>query len=113
MTGALTNPFRKMIEADVFALLSDYEGLPNTIYEALILGIPVLATNVGGIASQIENGITGWLVDNKSDKIEMKIKQLLMEQSQIKDVKNNLKTYTYDNDKIKQTTRFILARSAK
>lgn len=113
MTGALTNPFRKMIEADVFALLSDYEGLPNTIYEALILGIPVLATNVGGIASQIENGITGWLVDNKSDKIEMKIKQLLMEQSQIKDVKNNLKTYKYDNDKIKQTTRFILARSAK
>ena len=69
MTGALKNPYPRMASADIFALLSRYEGLPNTIYESLILGVPVLATNVGGINEQIDDGKNGWLVDNNEDSI--------------------------------------------
>lgn len=98
LTGALDNPFQRLAKADIFALLSSYEGLPNTIFEALILGIPVLATNVGGISTQIEDGVTGWLVDNDERKIEEKIQYLLLNQEDIFRLKKNLKEYTYNNE---------------
>lgn len=109
LTGALDNPFRMMTEKDVFALLSSYEGLPNTIYEALILGIPVLATNVGGISDQIDDGKNGWLVENDADSIADGLRFLLMNQHEILSAKNNLKTYTYDNIDIKKINTTLLS----
>ena len=38
------------------------ENSPNSVCEAQILGVPVVATNVGGTASLIEEGVTGFLV---------------------------------------------------
>ncbi len=107
MTGALDNPYRKMVAADAFALLSRYEGLPNTIYESLILGVPVLATNVGGIADQIKDGETGWLVENDEDSIAEKIRYLLMNQNEVYKAKEKLTTYSYDNKEILDTIRDI------
>lgn len=50
--------------ASVFVLPSDYEGMPNSLMEAMAMGIPVVATDCpcGGPASLIENGKTGRLV---------------------------------------------------
>lgn len=110
LTGPLENPFPKMKRADVFALLSSYEGLPNTIYEALILGVPVLATNVGGISSQLMDGINGWIVENNSNQIEKKIKHILMNQDEILNMKNNLKSYTYNNQIIIDNAKEILSK---
>ena len=38
------------------------DNSPNSICEAQMLGVPVLACNVGGVSSLIENNVTGWLV---------------------------------------------------
>ena len=46
----------------VYMQPSYVENSPNSVCEAQILGIPVVATNVGGTASLIENGETGFLV---------------------------------------------------
>lgn len=107
MTGALDNPFVEVKKADVFALLSDFEGIPNTIYEALVLGVPVLATDVGGVSSQIINNITGWLVPNNKKAICEKLKELLMNPQDIDRVKNNLKTYVYDNEQVMEINKEI------
>lgn len=40
-----TNPFKYMVRAKALILASHYEGLPNVILEAMILGCPVLATD--------------------------------------------------------------------
>lgn len=40
-----------------------YEGFPMTIVEAMSLGVPVVATNVGAMASIIEHGRNGFLFD--------------------------------------------------
>ncbi|PXX48950.1 glycosyltransferase involved in cell wall biosynthesis [Hungatella effluvii] len=107
MTGTLDNPFIEVKKADVFALLSDFEGIPNTIYEALVLGVPVLATNVGGISSQIINNQTGWLVPNDKKAIIEKLRELLMHPEDIDKIKNNLKTYVYDNEQVMEINNRI------
>jgi glycosyltransferase involved in cell wall biosynthesis len=47
---------------DVFVLASQFEGTPNVVLEASGLGIPVVATEAGGTAETIEQGVTGYLV---------------------------------------------------
>lgn len=98
--GSQLNPFSFVAEADVFALPSRYEGIPNTIYEAFILGVPVLATNVGGISTQITPGENGWLVENDSEAIYKGIKHILENPEEILEYKNSLKNYRYDNDAV-------------
>jgi glycosyltransferase involved in cell wall biosynthesis len=48
--------------ADVFVLSSREEGLPLAVMEAMSLGLPVVATDVGGLASIITSGEDGVLV---------------------------------------------------
>ena len=38
------------------------EGLPNVMLEVAYLGVPVVATDVGGTGEVIEHGVSGWLV---------------------------------------------------
>ena len=38
------------------------DNSPNSVCEAQVLGVPVVATDVGGVPSIVENGKTGWLV---------------------------------------------------
>jgi glycosyltransferase involved in cell wall biosynthesis len=47
---------------DVFVLPSESEGLNNSIVEAMMMGTPVAATNVGGIPEIVKHGETGLLV---------------------------------------------------
>jgi len=46
-------------KADIFILLSKYEGLPLSILEAMRAGLPIIATDVGGVKEAVteENGI--------------------------------------------------------
>jgi sugar transferase (PEP-CTERM/EpsH1 system associated) len=47
---------------DVFVLSSLSEGLSNTILEAMAMGLPVVATRVGGADELVRDGLTGVLV---------------------------------------------------
>jgi glycosyltransferase involved in cell wall biosynthesis len=47
---------------DLFALPSDYEGLPYVVLEAMSLGLPVLSTAVGGISSLVKEDRNGHVV---------------------------------------------------
>jgi len=48
---------------DVLLLTSRAEGTPNVILEASALGVPVVATEAGGMRETIEEGITGYLIE--------------------------------------------------
>ena len=51
-----------MTGCDVFVLNSTYEGFPHVILEAMSLGLPVIATSVGGTPELVRNGEAGLLI---------------------------------------------------
>ena len=48
--------------ADVFALPSNFDNSPNVVLEAMAMGLPVVATDVGGVRGFVESGAGGELV---------------------------------------------------
>jgi len=62
LTGFRPDALRVMAACDAFVLASRWEGLPVALMEALALGLPVVATNVGGVAEQLRDGRDALLV---------------------------------------------------
>lgn len=65
--GFSTNIFQQVLNHQIFILTSDYEGLPNSLIEAMAMGYPVISTDcpAGGPASVIISGENGLLSDVK------------------------------------------------
>jgi len=61
-TGAITDLQQHLSAASIFVLPSRSEGFSNAIVEAMAASLPVIATNVGGNAEAVQNGVTGIVV---------------------------------------------------
>lgn len=61
--GARTDVAELLPKFDVFLLLSNWEGFPISIIEAMRAGLPVIASDVGGVKEAVQNGVNGYLVD--------------------------------------------------
>ncbi|MGE7918115.1 glycosyltransferase family 4 protein [Viridibacillus sp. NPDC093762] len=64
-------------QADLFVLLSNFEGLPISILEAMRAQLPVIASNVGGVPEIIIDGETGYIVNHDIQVIKDRLIQLL------------------------------------
>jgi len=62
LLGAREDAVELVRDFDVFALFSRWEGLPLTIIEAMLAGVPVVATDVGGVDELVVDGETGFLI---------------------------------------------------
>ncbi len=60
--GELSDTREFLAGLDLFVMISEPSGCPNASLEAMAAGIPVIATEVGGAAEQIESGVSGMLV---------------------------------------------------
>ena len=61
-TGYRQDVLKLLPAFDLFVQPSHHEGLPNTVLEAMAAGLPVIATEVGGIPELVLNHNTGLLV---------------------------------------------------
>lgn len=62
LAGEVTDVPTRLRDADVFVLSSRSEGLPISVLEAMAAGLPVVASDVGGLKELVEQGISGTLV---------------------------------------------------
>ncbi len=60
--GGITRLSEHLSAADIFVLPSRSEGFSNAIVEAMAASLPVVATNVGGNAEAVKDGISGLIV---------------------------------------------------
>jgi glycosyltransferase involved in cell wall biosynthesis len=60
--GEVDDVEARMAASQVVVLASRWEGLPLVLLEAMRAGLPVVATDVGGVAEAVVDGITGLLV---------------------------------------------------
>lgn len=72
LKGYLENVSKELKKSDIYVMSSNYEGLPLSILEAMACGLPIIATNVGGIPEVVTNNKNGILVDvgNKKQLID-------------------------------------------
>lgn len=68
----------RMQEADIFLLISKSEGLPLSIIEAMREGLPVIASEAGGISELIEHGRQGFIVEQGDESALITALQQLM-----------------------------------
>jgi len=61
LRGYLGNIPNFLNELDLFVSSSLWEGLPTVILEAIVAGVPVLATDIAGNRELIQDGKAGWL----------------------------------------------------
>lgn len=55
-----------LANSDIFVLPSNHEGLPNSLMEAMAMGLPCVATDVGGVRQLITDSDKGTVVSPKS-----------------------------------------------
>jgi glycosyltransferase involved in cell wall biosynthesis len=80
--GFVNNPYKYVKKSKVFAMSSDFEGLPLVVCESLVLGKPIVATRCTGPTELLGNGEYGLLVDC-DDEVQLKdaLKSILSDDS--------------------------------
>lgn len=60
--GSRTDVDDILNQNDIFCLISNYEGLPISIIEAMRAGMPIIASDVGGVNELVQDGVNGFLI---------------------------------------------------
>lgn len=102
--GEQTNPYKYIKESDMLILNSSSEGFGLVIVEALLCQTPVLCTNISSAKELIDKKY-GIIMQNN---LEENLKNLINNRLIIDRLRNNLKDYNYDNEKIISQIKEIL-----
>ena len=73
--GQVSDVSEVLRRADVSVLTSRYEGAPLSVMEAMAMGVPVLAHDVGGLPHLLCEG-GGWLFDGTTDHLTTELLRL-------------------------------------
>lgn len=80
-TGQMKNPFFLINKADCFVLSSNHEGQPMVLLETLVLNKPIIATDIAGSRSILEDGY-GTLAPNNLDGLFSEMEKFVLDNSE-------------------------------
>jgi glycosyltransferase involved in cell wall biosynthesis len=92
-------------KAHAFLILSDFEGCPKSLLEAMACGIPCLGTNVPGITECLDDEQNGLLVEKNTDDIEKKLILINNDQLLAKRLTNNAIKWVSNNCELETNVR--------
>jgi len=98
-----------MKKCDLYVLSSLYEGFATVISESLIVGTPVLTTEVSGCQEQITKPEHGWIVENNQEALNKGLLNALKNPEQLKQMKKQLQGYQYPNKEILEAFMKVLS----
>lgn len=75
--GFVKNPYPYIKNADLYVCSSIYEGFSTAVTEALVLGTPVLTTDVAGMKEMLGNSEYGLITENDDAAFEYGLRKLL------------------------------------
>ena len=82
MPGFIENPYPFMREADILACSSAYEGYSTFMTEGVILGKPIVTTDVSGMHELLGNSEFGLIVKNDDEDFYQGLKKMMIDVSQ-------------------------------
>ncbi|EFV70426.1 Cps2D protein [Bacillus sp. BT1B_CT2] len=80
-TGQMKNPFFLINKTDCFVLSSNHEGQPMVLLETLVLNKPIIATDIAGSRSILEDGY-GTLAPNNLDGLFSEMEKFVLDNSE-------------------------------
>jgi len=63
LPGAVKDLWERLVSCNMFVMTSAFEGMSNSMIEAMCLGLPIISTKVSGATDLIENNLNGILID--------------------------------------------------
>ena len=66
--GQISDVESYLSKSQIFTLISNWEGLPRSIIEAMRSGLPIIASDVAGVSELVKDGINGYLIPRKDIK---------------------------------------------
>lgn len=98
LAGEKANPYPYIKQADMLVVPSKSEACPYVVNEAKVLGTPVVTTDFGSASEFIEDGITGRITTLKD--LHTIINQFINDEALTTKIRNNLSSFTYDNESL-------------
>ncbi len=114
LAGNKMNPYPYLKQSDFFIMPSESEAWPLVLAEALILQKPVIATDTGDVATMIENGKTGLIIEYDTKEMYDSMKRFLTDTHLISTIRKNLLVIEkrFDNANIFNSVEEILCNLA-
>jgi glycosyltransferase involved in cell wall biosynthesis len=75
--GDVCDVDRRLAQCQVFILLSDHEGQPISVIEAMRAGLPIIASDLAGTRAQITHGVEGLLTGREPAAIADALERLI------------------------------------
>lgn len=108
LLGARNDVPALLATCDIFVLPSLWEGMPNTVLEAMGVGMPVIATSVDGTPEIISNEFEGILITPKRvDEIEKALLLLLNDEKLRTDMSSAARQRIEDHFSLNRTTKMF------
>lgn len=62
LPGRTEHVIEELRKSKIFCMSSDYEGMSNSMIEAVCVGLPIATTDVSGVKELVENGVNGVII---------------------------------------------------
>ena len=97
LMGNRLNVYPYLAKADLYVMVSRYEGKPIAVTEAQILGLPVITTRYASASEQVEDGVTGLVVENNDNAIYEGLVRAIRCPELLERFRENLKKVDFTN----------------